>query len=246
MEPTLGIAFVVGMLSTVHCFGMCAGIVGALTLSLPSHVRARPDSLLPYVLAYNLGRVSSYTLVGALLGALSGAVSEALNQYYGTRLFQVIAAAFLVGLGLYLGGWFPRFAMVERIGRPLWRRLEPAGRRLLPVKSVTRAYFFGIIWGWLPCGLVYSVLTWSLTSGSAERGALMMMAFGLGTLPAVLAAGLLVDRLVKFSRSPRVRKMAGVLIVIVALTNFAFDWLHSGPQVPMNTQGGVPAHEHHH
>ena len=245
MEPTFGIAFLVGFLSTVHCFGMCTGIMGALTLSLPTEIRARPNSLLPYVLAYNLGRVSSYTIVGWVFGALSSVLASALTHYYGSQIFLTLATAMLVGLGLYLGGWFPKFALLERAGRPLWRRLEPSARRLLPVRSVNQAFLFGTLWGWLPCGLVYSMLIWSLTTGQADDGALLMMAFGLGTLPTVLLAGVFINKIVRFTRLPLVRKLAGVGIIAIAASNLTFDWVDAAHDA-MVTVDGVPHHEHQH
>lgn len=243
MEPTFAIAFLVGVLSTVHCLGMCTGIMGALTLSLPMEVRARPNSLLPYMLAYNLGRVSSYTLVGWMVGALSSLLASALAQYYGSQIFLALATAMLVGLGLYLGGWFPKFALLERIGRPLWRRLEPAARRLLPVRSINQAFLFGTVWGWLPCGLVYSMLIWSLTTGEADEGALLMLAFGLGTLPTVMLAGVFINRIVRFTRLPLVRKLAGVGIIAIAASNLTIDWVDTAHNA-MVTVDGVPHHEH--
>lgn len=245
MEPTLAIAFLVGFLSTVHCFGMCTGIMGALTLSLPTEVRARPNSVLPYVLAYNLGRVSSYTIVGGVFGALSSVLAATLTQYYGGQLFLILATVMLVGLGLYLAGWFPKFALIERVGRPVWKRLEPWGRRLLPVRSLNQAFLFGTVWGWLPCGLVYSMLIWSLTTGRPQDGALLMMAFGLGTMPTVLLAGVFINKVVRFTRLPLVRKFAGVAIIAIAASNLTFDWVDTAQNAMMNIDG-VPHHEHKH
>lgn len=246
MEPNLAIAFLVGLLSTVHCFGMCTGIVGALTLSLPTEVRARPHSLIPFVTAYNLGRITSYALVGALLGEASHLLARVLGEYYGTRIFNVVSFAMMAGLGLYLAGWFPKFAAVERIGRPVWRHLEPIGRKLLPVTSVPQAFMFGTVWGWLPCGLVYSMVLWSMSAGGSAAGsAAVMFAFGLGTLPTVMLAGLLVNRVARFARQPWVRKTAGLTILLFAFLGQGLGWIEKLHSFVADIEG-VPIHEHNH
>lgn len=246
MEPNFAIAFLVGMLSTVHCFGMCTGIVGALTLSLPPEVRARPHSLLPFVTAYNLGRIVSYAVVGALLGEASQLLASVVGDYYGTQIFNIISFAMMAGLGLYLAGWFPKFALVERIGRPVWRRLEPVGRKLLPVKSVPQAFMFGTVWGWLPCGLVYSMVLWAVSAGgSALDSAAVMFAFGLGTMPTVVLAGVLVNRVARFARQPWVRRTVGLTILMFAVFGQGMGWIQQLHSVVAHVEG-VPIHDHGH
>jgi sulfite exporter TauE/SafE len=200
--------------------------MGALTFSLTPEVRERPARLSGFLLAYNLGRIGSYAVAGAAVGAMGGGLYRMLPA--GGHLFlQAMAAALMVGIGLYLAGWFPRFAAIERIGIPLWRRLEPVGRRFLPVRHPGLAFIYGTIWGWLPCGLVYSALLLTVTSGGPLQGALFMTAFGAGTLPAVLGAGILTRQLQHLTRNPRVRQGAGLTLMIIALAGFLFaDQLH--------------------
>lgn len=208
---TLAAAFAVGVLGGVHCLGMCGGIVGAISVShAPSASAAWPR-----LLAYNLGRMSSYVVAGALAGLLGAALLGALPQ--GQRLLELLAAVFLILLGLYLGGWWPILARLERVGGRVWRRIEPLGRRFIPVRHSGQAFFVGGLWGWLPCGLVYSVLVWSLAAGSAANGALLMAAFALGTLPNLMLMGLFAARLARFVRHERVRQGAGALLVAYGL-----------------------------
>ena len=239
MESISWVPFTIGLFSAVHCVGMCGGIIGALSMSLPARVRDSRWRLSLYLLAYSLGRISSYALAGALIGVAGQQLFDFISPQYGHRIMQGFAALLLVGIGLYLAGWFPRFAQLERIGVPLWRRLEPLGRRLLPVKSPFHALAFGLIWGWLPCGLVYSTLLWAAAAGTAGQGALYMMLFGLGTLPAVLGAGLLAGWLTRFARQPRVRQVLGGLLVMMALGTL---W-YQGQVVDHSAHG--PDHEHH-
>jgi sulfite exporter TauE/SafE len=124
-----------------------------------------------------------------------------------------VAGLFMVALGLYLAGWWRGLLRIEAAGGHLWRRIEPLGRGLLPVRRVRDAWALGLLWGWLPCGLVYSVLALALLSGSASRGALVMLAFGLGTVPNLLAAGLAVGTLRSALRRRGVRLAAGLAVV---------------------------------
>lgn len=200
-------AFVVGLLGGVHCLGMCGGIVGALSFGTSGAARW------PVMLAYNAGRISSYTLAGALAGGLGYYFSALVPVQNAQVGLQVVAAVFLVLMGLYLAGWWNLLLRFERIGAVLWRRIEPLGRGLLPARSVGQAYLLGMLWGWLPCGLVYTALVWTLSSGGAIEGAALMLAFGLGTLPNLLLMGAAAAQLGRWVRTPGVRQAAGLLVI---------------------------------
>jgi sulfite exporter TauE/SafE len=222
LEYSLLFALTVGLFSSLHCLGMCGGIVGALSFGLPEEIRQNRWRFIPYLLAYNSGRLLSYATAGGLIGWLGMSLFISISPHYGHTLLKWLAAAFMVAIGLYLAGWFSRFALLENLGRPLWRKLEPLGQRLLPVQSLLKAFFFGLVWGWLPCGLVYAAVVYAAASGGAADGALFMVFFGLGTLPAVLTAGILSHWIARLSQTPRVRRGAGVFIIFLAvLTLFA-------------------------
>ena len=227
MTPFL-LAFLVGLLSALHCLGMCGGIVGALTFSLPIETRRDWPRLVLFLLSYNAGRVASYALAGAAFGWLGQAVMATGPAAWPHRVLQWLAALVMVGIGLYIAGWFPRFAQVERIGEPLWRRLEPAGRRLLPVATLPRALIYGAVWGWLPCGLVYTMLLATPAQGGPAAGALYMALFGLGTLPAMLAVGLLAGRLHAWARNRKVQMAAGLSVIALGLFTLVFQG-YNGP-----------------
>lgn len=206
-------AFLAGLLGGVHCIGMCGGIVGALGFGLPDSVRGKPKRLLPYLLAYNGGRIASYAALGTLMGGVGMIAAHVMDVRQGQLVLQVAAGLFMVAMGLYLGGWWLGLLKLERAGGLLWRRIEPLGRRLMPVRSPGQALALGLVWGWLPCGLVYSVLIWSISSGSAVRGALLMFAFGLGTLPNLLAMGAFASAVASLFRRPWVRGLAGAMVI---------------------------------
>lgn len=204
-DSTFFALFLVGLLGGTHCVGMCGGIVGALTFGGATRWSMH--------LAYNLGRIASYVLAGALAGAL-GAASLGLEGQVPARLIlYVLANLMLVALGFYLIGVTQALAFTERAGQAIWRRLQPLTRRFLPATSVSQALPLGLLWGWLPCGLVYSALASALSAGSAERGALLMLAFGLGTLPNLLLAGILLARLNHFVKQRVVRLLSGLLVL---------------------------------
>lgn len=205
-------AVVVGLLGGGHCAFMCGGIVAALTLGLPESARGRAAATWPYLLAYNVGRIASYTAAGALLGGIGWLAANAISVRHAQGILEIIAGGFMVALGLYLGGWWQGVMRLEEAGTLVWRHLEPFGRRLLPVRSPGQALLLGLVWGWLPCGLVYSVLIWAMAAGSVSHGALLMLSFGAGTLPAVLAMGVFAATLSGFLRRPAVRRTAGALV----------------------------------
>jgi sulfite exporter TauE/SafE len=211
------LAFVVGLLSALHCIGMCGGVVGTLSFSLPARTPRGGPSFVLYQLAYNAGRVISYALVGAIFGMLGEALIAGGAHVWLQDALRWLAAVVVVGIGLYIAGWFPRFTRIERIGEPVWRWLEPVGRRLLPVTSLSRALLFGAVWGWLPCGLVYTMLLSAPAQGDPVSGALYMALFGLGTLPVMLVTGLFAGRLYRFAGDSRLKVVSGLAVVFLGL-----------------------------
>ena len=208
-------AFIVGLLGGVHCLGMCGGIVAALSLGMEvDGGRGRQWRLLA---GYNLGRIASYTLAGAIVGLLGMLALGFAGVQQLRLLFQLVAALMMIALGLYLGGWWLGLARIEKAGALWWRLLEPFGRRLIPVRDMTSAVSVGAIWGWLPCGLVYSVLIWALSAGDPLRGALLMLSFGLGTLPNLMLMGVFATSMRRFVRDARVRRLAGAMVVALGL-----------------------------
>jgi sulfite exporter TauE/SafE len=223
--------FLIGLLGGVHCLGMCGGIVGALSLQTAQGAKW------PLHLAYNLGRITTYTLLGAVLGWL-GAIGGMLEGVLPVQLtLYVLANLMLVAMGLYFLGQTRWLAPFERAGHRLWRWVQPATRRFLPVRSVAQAFPLGLLWGFLPCGLVYSVLATALLAGDGVRGAGVMLAFGLGTLPNLLAAGLLLRRFRDVAGHPWVRRAAGLLVVAFGLLG-----LWRAPQLGGMIWQGVVCH----
>lgn len=218
--------FVVGLLGSVHCAGMCGGIVGALSVA-PTIGRPVPVKVvaarapLANVAAYNAGRIGSYMVAGALAGSLAqGALALANLPALQTGAYW-LANLMLAALGLYLMDAWRGLAYIEHGGRFLWRSVHPLLRKVGPLDGPGRMFAAGAVWGWLPCGMVYSVLVTAMLSGSAGGGALVMLAFGLGTLPMLLGLGLMGARLRRGLASPRVRVACGILVLGFGLLGLA-------------------------
>ena len=228
------VAFIMGLFSSMHCIGMCGSIIGTLTLSLSPEIRNNKKNLLPFVFNYNFGRITSYTIAGAMLGGIELLLTLPLGEAHGHRVLQIISALFMASAGLYIAGWFPRFAYIEKTGTFFWKKIEPHGRKLIPVKNLTNAYLFGIVWGWLPCGLVYAALTLAATTGDLTKSALTMFSFGLGTLPAVMGVGIMTQALTRLSKITRFKQAIGLFMIILSL--FAgLPWLNPMAYTHMST-----------
>lgn len=206
-------AFVAGLLGGVHCVGMCGGVVGAMTFGLPEQERRGGGRLLLYLGGYNLGRITSYALAGVIVGGIAGLAVDLVDLRAASMVLLLLAGAFMLMLGLYLAGWWRGLAQIERVGGVLWRRVEPLARRLMIVSQPWQTLPMGLVWGWLPCGLVYSALILALAAGGPLEGALVMLSFGLGTLPNLMLIGVFAAQLSRFTRDPRVRRVAGLMVM---------------------------------
>jgi sulfite exporter TauE/SafE len=212
--------FVTGLASGVHCIGMCGGVVSAFAAAraavspsgsmIPIRAAPRPDWARQ--LALNAGRVTSYAAGGAIAGTLGGAGALLAGAMSAQAVLYVLANVMLVLAGLYLAGAGRLLGRLESLGAPLWRRLQPLAARLMSAPGLRGSYAAGLVWGWLPCGLVYGALFAAALAGSPLRGALAMLGFGLGTLPTLLGAGIAAGSLRAWARRRAVRIAAGGLI----------------------------------
>mgnify|MGYP006146315477 FL=1 len=217
MSPDFLAAILIGLLGSSHCLVMCGGIASALQLSVPAEQR-RHGWYFPLLLS--AGRLTTYALFGALVG------------YFGITAMQVtgasmlwlrlLAGLLLIAMALYISRLWFGLTLLEKIGQGLWQRLQPLSKALLPLDSANKAYRYGLLWGFLPCGLVYSTLSWSLASGSALKGAALMLGFGIGTLPALLAVGSAANALRQLKANMLFRYATAA---ILAIYGFYTIWL---------------------
>jgi sulfite exporter TauE/SafE len=243
--------FMIGLLGSVHCVGMCGGIVGAFSLAskparrFPLAVVSVVDGVgsssgagaiegALRVISYNIGRISSYAMAGAMVGGiasgartLAGISTMQLGGYW-------LANLMLVALGLYLMDLWRGLAQLEAAGQILWRKIQPMTKYLMPLDSFPKLLLLGGLWGWLPCGMVYSMLLTAMLTGSALSGARVMLVFGLGTLPTLLAMGLFGAQLRTWMQRRPVRLISGLIVLgfgilglVRAANGLPMSWMDS-------------------
>ncbi|MBF8269679.1 MAG: rane protein [Gammaproteobacteria bacterium] len=239
MTLNLIAAFTLGLFSTVHCLGMCGGIITALSLGLPETIRLNKRRFALLVSCYNFGRVLSYSLAGALAGFFGQVLLNLIDDDFGHYVLRGLAGLLLVLLGLHIGGWTGALRRLEGIGLTLWQIIRPIGGYFLPVDTPYKALLLGCIWGWLPCGLVYSVLLWSATSVDPVAGTLTMLCLGLGTLPGMITAGLFSSSLQQLATRANIRKVFALIIICFGLLS---PWL----QPDHHTHATTPEIQHVH
>ena len=236
-------AFIIGLLGSGHCLAMCGGITTMLTSAIDNSkkqaVNSRQGDIdvkvtaenptaqsscspsvsrVNLVLFYHVGRIASYSLIGAIVG-FTGSIA-AKNIGLPIASLRLIAAVFLILLGLYLGQWLLWLNRVEALGKGLWSYLSPLAKHVIPVDSAKKSLGLGALWGWLPCGLVYSTLTWALASGSPLTGATIMLFFGLGTLPALLTISLGISSIKNLLVNTVFRKSMAISLVCYGIYSF--------------------------
>jgi sulfite exporter TauE/SafE len=216
--PILIAALIAGLLGSAHCLGMCAGISGLFAVGASvSSLRSQ----LPLAIAYNLGRVTSYAFLGALVAGIGAVAVDAMPRLAGP--VRLASGLLIIAVGLQVAFNWRMLATLEKLGATIWSRLAPGAKGLLPADTVFKAAGLGLVWGWLPCGLVYSALLLSATTADALAGALVMVCFGIGTMPAMIISGLSASKLAAFAG--RNRLGAGLLIILLGMATLAMPVL---------------------
>ncbi|QSX31662.1 sulfite exporter TauE/SafE family protein [Shewanella cyperi] len=219
MEYGVAAAFFVGLMGGGHCLGMCGGLTGAFSAQIPApapgenHLAHR----LGFLFSYNFGRIFSYSLAGLLCGALVSGLDTLLQAKHFLLMMRLVAGTMMILLGLYIARIWHGLLRLEKLGKLLWRWLQPLSRPLLPINRRSKAFFAGMIWGWLPCGLVYSTLTWSVASADPLQGMLIMLFFGLGTLPVMLSSGFAASSLSSWLQKRSIRLIFGIILMVFGL-----------------------------
>ncbi len=214
MELDFIAAFMIGLLGSGHCIGMCGGMGAAITLSIDKTDHQRRYL---YLLLYNFGRIVSYCLLGGVIGALVTGVTSFGSSNSMLIALRLCASMMMILLACYIGGWWFGLTFLEKQGQKIWRYIAPIAGRLLPLKSPIYALPLGFLWGWLPCGLVYSALTWAAVSGSALNGSSIMLAFGLGTLPALLLVGFMADTVKSILKNRYIKHASALLLLFYGI-----------------------------
>lgn len=203
IEPAqAGGALLLGLSGAGHCVGMCGGIAGALNLG-----GARGTSITLY---YHLGRIGSYTLLGAMLGFAAGSV----DFVAWTMSLRYLAGALLIGMGLYIADLWRGMLVLERVGARLWQPVQRLAANWLPARRWYQGLMLGMCWGLMPCGLIYSSLAWAATAQNSATSALMMLLFGLGTLPVMMTVSFGASGIQTVLSRRGLRTAIGLLLVV--------------------------------
>ena len=224
-EITLVAALAIGLAGSPHCLGMCGGIAGSLGVATGG---ARSGQRWLFALCYNSGRIASYTVMGALFAALVALLGIGIAQPQWGALLRIATGLILLAVAAHLLFGWSGLRRIEVIGGRLWRRIGPYARRLLPVTSAPGALALGALWGWLPCGLVYTVLLAAAVSGEPLVGAGVMFAFGLGTLPAMTGVTVLGQQIRRWQAHAATRRALGGLLLLFAVWTMASPLAHLG------------------
>ena len=239
------LAFTLGLFSTLHCLGMCGGVISALSCSVAHPISGDPLRRNGYVLLFNLGRITIYTLFGLIVGAGGSALINITDPALWRQLATTVAGLSMILIGIYLGGWSPVVRRIDLLGRGIWRRMQPLAQRLMPIKGPGSALAAGLVWGWLPCGLVYYALLVAAPLGSAVDSALFMLAFGLGTVPSMQATGAFGGLLARLTRHDQIRQLAAFTIMLIGFGTLIIGQTDIPHQLmPASAGHGNAQHEH--
>lgn len=228
-------AVAAGLFGSAHCLGMCGGLSGLFAM----HTGAKSTASQPVLaVTYNLGRIASY----ASLGALSAYAGQGLTDVLPGLAVPIRLAAGLVIvlMGIQIAFGWQLLAPVEKAGSYLWRLVSPLTRHVLPVTSTPKALALGLLWGLLPCGLVYSMLLVAMAGSDPLHGAIVMVAFGVGTTPAMLVTGLSAASLARLLSNKRRALVAGLLLIAIGVATMAMPAMKL-----LDTDGDGHAHHQH-
>ncbi len=207
-------AMLAGLFGGVHCVGMCGGIVSALNMAISTHSDITTGKRIAILLAYNAGRISTYVVLGAVAGEVGANLGEATMPWYGWQWMRYLAGGLMIAMGLYLGGWWFGLLKLEQLGGKLWQRVRHLGPKLSAITHPFSGYQAGLVWGLLPCGLIYTMLVIAMATGGRVEGATLLFAFGLGTLPVVGGLGLFLVSGRALRVKPVVRSIAAVFVIL--------------------------------
>jgi len=223
-ESTLNILlgpFLIGLFSLFHCVGMCSGVVSVLTINLSHSILDYKSRLTFYSFIFSIGRISSYTILGVIAGSIGQGLEINLQSFMESEVFRSISAIIIIIMGVATLGFFPILHNMLTGGKR-WKPLEKLCTEMLPIETPGQAYIFGMLWGFMPCGLVYTLLLLSMSSANPIHGGITMLAFGIGTLPVLLATGVIIGRIAQFGHSTKSRYMVSSLLIFTGLVMLWF------------------------
>jgi sulfite exporter TauE/SafE len=220
-------SLIIGFAGGVHCLGMCGAVVGILSNNLPENVKNNPKKVIKYQLTYNIGRIFSYATMGLIFASFASILSSQVGMSKFEMIMRIFSSVMMILIGFFIAGFGNKtINKIEKLGQGLWSKLQPLSQKYIPVKNFKSAFLFGFLWGGIPCGLVYSALVLTLSATPID-GFLIMLFFGIGTLPALLAIAGFGFGLARFLRKNVVQKASGIIVIILGIWSLAMPIMHS-------------------
>jgi len=221
----IGAGLLLGLLGSLHCFGMCGGIAGALQLTAPGN-----HSPLVNTLLFNAGRILGYVTMATLIAAILSAGLRGVPAV--PQMLRTVAGVLLILMGMFVAGFLPAgkwnpLSHLEALGSLLWRHIMPVQKKLMQNSSLVARIGVGFCWGWLPCGLIYSTLAWAIATHDPMTSAVRMTSFGVGTLPALISTGLFAASIQRQLRKRHARQLGGAMLILFGIWTIAAPLLHA-------------------
>lgn len=215
MEYSYFAAFLVGLMGSAHCIGMCGGFMAALSSQIPTFDHeSRLFTILKFQLTYGIGKIISYSIAGILCGAITSSIHSLFEIKFYLIFLRFFAGFMMIIAGLYISNIWRGLTYIEKFGYYFWQKIQPFSKNLLPINSLGKAFNAGLIWGWLPCGLVYSMLTWAIASASMIKGGMILMSFGIGTLPVLVLTGIAAKNLALLVQHKTIQLISGLALIL--------------------------------
>lgn len=203
-------ALLLGLMGAGHCLAMCGGIISSLSMTSAADTERKNWY---FIVIYQIGRITSYSF----FGAVAGWFGMQFNHLSPLPFLKILSGVLLIVMALYLSQLWMGLRYLESAGKILWNKISPLSKRLLPVTTPTNAFLLGSLWGWLPCGLVYTSLGYALSLGDTLSSASFMLVFGLGTLPATILAGGASLSLKRFLNHKLVRLLSSLMFLLMGI-----------------------------
>jgi sulfite exporter TauE/SafE len=224
---TLWAAFIAGVAGSGHCFAMCGGMAGAFGLRA-RHQLGNNASVLMHTSLYHGGRIGGYAIAGALCGLFGNTLNALLNLARLSATLRIASGVLMLLIAARILIRWNGLAWLERQGARFWARIQPIATRQLSGTHTLNAVAVGFLWGWLPCGLVYSMLLFATTSATTVQGASIMIAFGIGTLPSMLTSSLFAAQLQNLLKHSFAKMLSGVALAGFGIWMIVGALQHSG------------------
>jgi len=210
------IFFSIGLFGSTHCIGMCGGILSALSIAISNKQSNNKKN--KYCILYNIGRISMYVIIFIILSIISNLLDKATSEIT-IKILRIISGFLLVIIGLYLSNFWSGIIYLEKVGLFFWNSISILIKFIVPVNSYIKAYILGLIWGLIPCGLVYTTILLALVNTNFNFSLVLIIFFGIGTLPAMMMTGIIYTKYSFLFLDKNIKYFFGIFIILFGIWN---------------------------